>query len=44
MDGKENHSIPLELNVPQKAPKNYKGKYSEVTWEIKSKVEIPLKK
>ena len=43
MDWKENPSIPFELNVPQKAAKSYKGKYSEVIWEIKSKVDIPLK-
>ena len=43
MDWKENQPIPFELNVPQKAAKSYKGKYSEVIWEIKSKVDIPLK-
>jgi hypothetical protein len=43
MNWKENPSIPFELNVPQKAAKIYKGKYSEVIWEIKSKVDIPLK-
>jgi hypothetical protein len=32
MDWKENQPIPFELNVPQKAAKSYKGKYSEVIW------------
>lgn len=36
-----NKSLPFEIRIPQTAPKSYVGRYSELYWTIKAKVDIP---
>ena len=35
-------SLPFEIRIPQTAPKSYVGRYSELYWTIKAKVDIPM--
>lgn len=39
---KENESLPFEIHIPQRVPKSYRGRYSELYWTIKAKVDIPM--
>jgi hypothetical protein len=39
---KEKQSCPFEINIPENVIKSYRGRYSEITWEIKAKVDLPL--
>ncbi len=37
-----NKSLPFEIRIPQTAPKSYVGRYSELYWTIKAKVDLPM--
>ena len=37
-----NKSLPFEIRIPQTAPKSYVGRYSELYWTIKAKVDMPM--
>ena len=37
-----NKPLPFEMRIPQSAPKSYVGRYSELYWTIKAKVDMPM--
>ena len=41
-DWKEKQDCPFEINIPEDVVKSYRGKYSEIIWEIKAKIDLPL--
>lgn len=41
-DWKEKQNCPFEIDIPKDVVKSYRGKYSEIVWEIKAKVDLPL--
>ena len=41
-DWKEKQNCPFEIDIPQIVTKSYRGRYSEIIWEIKAKVDLPL--
>jgi len=41
-DWKEKQDCPFEINIPDDVIKSYRGRYSEIIWEIKAKVDLPL--
>ena len=41
-DWKEKQDCPFEIDIPGDVIKSYRGRYSEIIWEIKAKVDLPL--
>jgi hypothetical protein len=41
-DWKEKQNCPFEIDIPQIVTRSYRGRYSEIVWEIKAKVDLPL--
>ena len=41
---KENEETPFEIKIPEEVDKSYRSKLSELYWEIKATVDIPLEK
>jgi hypothetical protein len=41
-DWKEKQDCPFEIDIPGDIIKSYRGRYSELIWEIKAKVDLPL--
>jgi hypothetical protein len=41
-DWKEKQDCPFEINIPENVVKSYRGKYSEIIWEVKAKIDLPL--
>jgi len=41
-DWKEKQNCPFEINIPQDIIKSYRGRYSEIIWEVKAKIDRPL--
>lgn len=41
-DWKEKQNCPFEIDIPKDVVKSYRGKYSEIVWETKAKVDLPL--
>src|SRR6476620_3702263 len=41
-DWKEKQDCPFEINIPEDVIKSYRGRYSEIIWEIKAKIDLPL--
>jgi len=41
-DWKEKQDCPFEINIPEDVVKSYRGKYSEIIWEIKAIIDLPL--
>jgi hypothetical protein len=39
---KEKQNCPFEINIPEDVTRSYRGKYSEIIWEIKTKIDLPL--
>ena len=39
---KEKQSCPFEINIPDVIVKSYRGRYSEIIWEVKAKIDLPL--
>jgi Arrestin (or S-antigen), N-terminal domain len=39
---KEKQNCPFEINIPDAIVRSYLGKYSEIRWEVKAKVDLPL--
>jgi hypothetical protein len=42
VDWDDKQNCPFEINIPQDIIKSYRGKYSEIIWEIKAKIDLPL--
>ena len=42
IDWKEKQDCPFEIDIPGDVIKSYRGRYSEIIWEIKAKVDLPL--
>jgi len=41
-DWTEKQDCPFEIDIPGDVIKSYRGRYSEIIWEIKAKVDLPL--
>jgi hypothetical protein len=41
-DWKEKQNCPFEIDIPQIVTRSYRGRYSDIIWEIKAKVDLPL--
>jgi hypothetical protein len=41
-DWKEKQNCPFQMDIPQMVTRSYRGRYSEIVWEIKAKVDLPL--
>jgi hypothetical protein len=41
-DWKEKQNCPFEMDIHQMVTRSYRGRYSEIVWEIKAKVDLPL--
>jgi hypothetical protein len=39
---KEKQNCPFEIDIPQIVTRSYRGRYSDIIWEIKAKVDLPL--
>ena len=39
---KEKQNCPFEIDIPQIVTRSCRGRYSEIVWEIKAKVDLPL--
>jgi len=39
---KEKQSCPFEINIPDVIVRSYHGRYSEIIWEVKAKIDLPL--
>ena len=39
---KEKQNCPFEIDIPEDVIKSYRGMYSEIIWEIKAKIDLPL--
>jgi hypothetical protein len=42
VDWKEKQDCPFEIDIPEDVIKSYRGRYSELKWEVKSKIDLPL--
>jgi hypothetical protein len=38
----EKQNCPFEINIPDVIVKSYRGRYSEIIWEVKAKIDLPL--
>jgi hypothetical protein len=43
IDWNERENCPLEINIPENVIKSYHGRYSEIIWEVISKVDLSLR-
>lgn len=43
LDWKENKETPFKFKIPESITKSYRSKLSELYWEIKANVDIPMR-
>jgi hypothetical protein len=41
-DWKDKQNCLFEINIPEDVVKSYRGRYSEIIWEVKAKIDLPL--
>lgn len=41
-DWNDKQDCPFEIDIPEYGIKSYRGRYSEIIWEVKAKIDLPL--